>query len=523
MKESSSVTVISTITNIDLVNFEASFLSHSFLTLIQICTVREFRMSNSIIQEAFSFPKNLTVIESVYAQNCTLTHLPTNMDFLSGISLLYLSNNFLSGDVLFELSALTNLGVLDISNNLVTSLTSQNQHLGISRSLPSNLSLWWPNIVALNLKNISLSGLFPTSAPATLTYLDLSFNNLTGWIYGGIVMESNIQVDVTNNSYLFCSGRLRFEYTCSLIHIQQGGSRKAAQGYEFEVLSPALTRNYSVVCQFRVGNETVEAQYVGEGAVLCVTNNTDVFLGYLQLLSHDKTMIASNRIQLSLPVAVSNNSVNTTHLSVNRTHSSPTTQVVNETHASRLVNQTFDFEMPSLFPVTVIELQISDYSTEILVHLRDYFLSRNIVVSVTGIAYFDNLTILTVEYVWGDDSLSLTELLSNLQREIPKVISVTQTKDKFQQPVSTFSWISYYFLVLGTFSLFIMASRYFSQSGFKPGSSKMEYAMCACLLLLSFMFLVVSFHILFSSWLPTDLIPIFYLLCSISAHAIIIR
>jgi hypothetical protein len=31
-----------------------------------------------------------TVIQSVYAQNCTLTHLPTNMDFLRNVSELYL-------------------------------------------------------------------------------------------------------------------------------------------------------------------------------------------------------------------------------------------------------------------------------------------------------------------------------------------------------------------------------------------------------------------------------------------------
>jgi hypothetical protein len=276
-------------------------------------------------------------------------------------------------------------------------------------------------------------------------------------------MDSNIQVDVTNNSNLYCSGRLRFEYSCSLIHIQQGRSRKAEHGYEFEVLSPALTRNYSVVCHFKVGNQTVEAQYVREGGVRCVTNNTDVFLGYLQLLSHDKTMITSNRIQLSLPVAVSNNSMNTTHLSVNRTLFSPT--VVNETHSSQLVNQIFDLEKPSIFPLAVIKLRFSEYSTDIFSYLRDYCLARNIVLSVTGITFCDNVTIITVEYVWGDDSLSLTELLSNLQREIPKVISVTQTKDKFQQPVSTFSWISDYFLVLGSFSLLIMASRLFRQSG----------------------------------------------------------
>jgi hypothetical protein len=209
IKESYLVTVISNVKFFNVVNFQASFLSHSFLTLMQSCTVTQFSISNtySILPEGFSFPKNIKIIGFVNAQNCTLTHLPTNMDFLSDVFELNLSDNALGGDVLLSLSVLTNLRLLDISNNPFTSqacLAQKTemksiqemsfQNSCISRSLPRNLSLWWPNIIILKLKNISLEGMFPTSAPRSLRVLDLSFNNLSGWIYGGIAMDSKVQL-----------------------------------------------------------------------------------------------------------------------------------------------------------------------------------------------------------------------------------------------------------------------------------------------------------------------------------------
>ncbi|KAL6210484.1 hypothetical protein ACLB2K_015716 [Fragaria x ananassa] len=120
--------------------------------------------------------------------------LPQSISQLKSLRFLAVSRNFISGQIPASLSQLRNLRTLDLSYNIFTGAIPASigtlpeltnvilGHNRLSGSIPPFSST---SLTRLDLKHNDFSGtLAPNSLPASLQYLSLSWNRLSGPVYG---------------------------------------------------------------------------------------------------------------------------------------------------------------------------------------------------------------------------------------------------------------------------------------------------------------------------------------------------
>nr|USC27890.1 toll-like receptor 2-1 [Sebastiscus marmoratus] len=182
----------------------------------------EFFIRNTVVLDIFKFvsflqlkfllqyPRKVSVINTqVYLIPCPTTHLLVNLQYLD------LSDNLLTDMTLVETlcdgnSTMKDLRVLNISGNALKSLSTMSRlvtklskltHLDISRneysSMPQGCS--WPSTLRyLNISRAKLTTISPC-LPATLEVLDLSNNNLKGFM---LVLPALRELHLSGNKLL---------------------------------------------------------------------------------------------------------------------------------------------------------------------------------------------------------------------------------------------------------------------------------------------------------------------------------
>ncbi|XP_051118439.1 probably inactive leucine-rich repeat receptor-like protein kinase IMK2 [Andrographis paniculata] len=181
--------------------------------------------------------------------------LPPAISQLKSLRFLAISRNFLSGDIPASLGQLRGLRTLDLSFNQFTgsipfavgtlpALTNVVLcHNRLSGSIPPFVS---ETLTRLDLKHNDFSGdLPPLGLPASVQYLSLSWNRLTGPVDGILSrMEQLSYLDLSLNQFTGCIPSNLFSFPISSLQLQRNQFSGAVQPAD-QVTIPTVDLSYN--------------------------------------------------------------------------------------------------------------------------------------------------------------------------------------------------------------------------------------------------------------------------------------
>nr|GEX92025.1 probable LRR receptor-like serine/threonine-protein kinase At4g36180 [Tanacetum cinerariifolium] len=283
------------LTTLDLTNnyFTGSIPgSFSKLTRLTRFSLSSNSFNESIPDSVNSFPDSL---EELYLDNNNLHGpVPHSLNTLQNLKRLELQNNQLSNS-LPELTQLTSLYFLDVSNNL------------ISGELPASFPA---NIIQVTMRNNTLQGNIPATLLKDSVYLqvlDLSYNNLTGTLPPELFTHPSLQqLTLSNNNLKWVPSLAEFggkNGEGSMFKLPEN-SKKINKRVKKEGLLFSLPRESKQINK-RVNGEGYLLPSQSELIAIDLSNNDlhgflPVFMGYMPKLS--ALALENNKLSGMIPV-----------------------------------------------------------------------------------------------------------------------------------------------------------------------------------------------------------------------------
>ncbi|CAI9770180.1 unnamed protein product [Fraxinus pennsylvanica] len=181
-----------------------------------LLNARHFHLSNNLLSGSIPdqlFSSNMKLIHTIFDHNQLTGNLPSTLGSVKTLEIVRFDWNFLDGPISPNLSNLTNMNELYLSNNKFTgnipNLTGMNflYYVDVSNNNfnASNVPQWITSLQSLTtlmMENTQLQGLIPVELfrlPQLETVV-LSNNNLSGVLNIGNSYSNNLTLDLRNNS-----------------------------------------------------------------------------------------------------------------------------------------------------------------------------------------------------------------------------------------------------------------------------------------------------------------------------------
>ncbi|CAI9770179.1 unnamed protein product [Fraxinus pennsylvanica] len=181
-----------------------------------LLNARHFHLSNNLLSGSIPdqlFSSNMKLIHTIFDHNQLTGNLPSTLGSIKTLEIVRFDWNFLDGPISPNLSNLTNMNELYLSNNKFTgnipNLTGMNflYYVDVSNNNfnASNVPQWITSLQSLTtlmMENTQLQGLIPVELfrlPQLETVV-LSNNNLSGVLNIGNSYSNNLTLDLRNNS-----------------------------------------------------------------------------------------------------------------------------------------------------------------------------------------------------------------------------------------------------------------------------------------------------------------------------------